>query len=56
MAQMNLYIKQKQTHIENKLVVDGREGREGRDGLGFGDTNYYIYIYRYRMDKQDHSM
>ena len=34
MTQMNLSTKQKQTHIENRLVVAKGEVGWGRDGLG----------------------
>ena len=37
MTQMNLSMKQKQTHIENRLVVAKREGRWERDGVGVWD-------------------
>ena len=33
---MNLPVKQKQTHIENRLVV-ARGGGRGRDGVGVWD-------------------
>ena len=35
MAQMNLSTKQKQTHIENRLVVAKRKGNWGRMDLEF---------------------
>ena len=46
MTQMNLFMKQKQTHRVNKLVVAKREGIWGRGGQGVWQT-----IVR-RMDRQ----
>ena len=41
--QMNVYTKQKQTDIENKVVVTKEERGEGQiRGMGLPDTNYYI--------------
>ena len=44
MAQMNLFTKQKQTHIEQFLwLPKGREVGKGWSGrLGLGEANYYI--------------
>ena len=44
MAQMNLFTKQKQTHIEQFLwLPKGREVGNGWSGrLGLGEANYYI--------------
>ena len=41
---MNLFMKQKQTHIEKKLMVIKGERGWGRDKLGawLADRNYYI--------------
>ena len=48
---MNLSMKQKQTHIENRPVVAKREGRLGEGWIrrqGLAGANYiYIYIYMY---------
>ena len=46
MIQMNLLLKQKQTHILRKLTYGYQGGREGvrdRWGLGLTCTNFYIY-------------
>ena len=37
---MNLYTKQKQTHVENKFMVTERKRELGRDKLGVTDKNY----------------
>ena len=37
---MNLYTKQKQTHIENKFMVTERERELGRGKLRVIDKNY----------------
>ena len=40
---MNLFTKQKQTHIENKFTVTkGKEGEGGIRSLRLADINYYI--------------
>ena len=46
MAKMNLSTKQKQTHIENRLVVAKWEGRgSGMDGeFGLVDVKYFMYV------------
>ena len=42
MTQMNLFTKQKQTHIENTLVVVKGEGKWVQS-LGLANANYYVY-------------
>ena len=44
MMQMNLFMKQKQTHIEKKLVVTKGEREGGRINKEFG-INIYTLLY-----------
>ena len=46
---MNLFTKQKQTHIENKLMIT-KGGRGRRDKLGVWDEQIHTTIYK--IDKQ----
>ena len=49
MVQMNLFKKQKQTHIENKFMVT-KEERRGRDKFGIWDQQILTTVYK--TDKQ----
>ena len=43
MTQINLFAKQKQTHIHRKLMVTKEDSSVGGiDRLGLTDTHYYI--------------
>ena len=47
---MNLYMKQKQTHKENRLMVAKGEAQQGKEGLGAWGQQMETSIYR--IEKQ----
>ena len=56
MTQMNLSAKEKQTHRHREQTCRCQEGGERREGWIRIWRYKLLCIYRYRMDKQDHSM
>ena len=57
MTQMNMWMKQKQTHIWNRLVTDKGEGGWGRAARGgkgrkFGINRSKLLLFICRTDKQ----